>query len=50
MAEFLEMGGYAVYVWPSFILTVLMLVWGIWLPLRAHRRLRRDIARQARQS
>lgn len=49
MTEFLDMGGYAVYVWPSFILTILMLVWGIWAPLCAHRRLRRDIAAEVQK-
>jgi heme exporter protein D len=41
MSEFFEMGGYAVYVWPSFILTAVVLVWALIAPWRQHRRLRR---------
>jgi heme exporter protein D len=39
MSEFFAMDGYAIYVWPSFILTILMLVWGMWSPWRQHKRL-----------
>ena len=43
MHELLAMGGYAVYVWPAYGLTLLALVWNIWLPLRAYRKLRREL-------
>jgi heme exporter protein CcmD len=48
MSEFLAMDGYAVFVWPSFLLTVLVLVWGVLAPWRRHRRLRRALAEGVR--
>lgn len=37
MTEFLNMGGYAVYVWSSMGLGALVLILNIVLPLAAHR-------------
>lgn len=44
MSEFLAMDGYAVFVWPSFGITLAMLVVFAVLPWRRHRRLRRELA------
>ena len=35
------MDGYAVYVWPSFALTIVALAWMVVAPWLRHRRLRR---------
>lgn len=53
MNEFLAMGGYAEYVWPSFGLTALVLVWNIVAARRRHAAarqaaLRRIEAKEAR--
>ena len=37
MSEFLAMGGYAVYVWSSLGLGLLVLLWNIIIPLFAHK-------------
>ncbi len=37
--EWLAMGGYAWYVWPSYAAGLLILVLNAWLPLRYHRQL-----------
>ena len=37
--EFFAMGGYAWYVWPSWILAVFVLVWNYWIAKRGHARL-----------
>lgn len=46
MNEFLSMGGYAVYVWPSFGLTFALLVWAFIAPWRRHRRMRARLRRE----
>ncbi|MBC7162485.1 heme exporter protein CcmD [Immundisolibacter sp.] len=46
MSEFLAMGGYGAYVWPSYALAALVLGLNAWLPWRRHRHLLR--ARQTR--
>jgi len=38
MSEFLNMGGYAFYVWMSFGITAVVLVWNIVLPILQHRK------------
>ncbi len=48
--EFLEMGGYALYVWGSYGLTVVVLAGVLLAPLLRHHHLRRDIARQERRA
>lgn len=48
MSEFLHMGGYAVYVWPAYGITAVVLAANLWLPLRRHRRLQRALARERR--
>ena len=37
MAEFFHMGGYAVFVWPSYALTAIVLWLNWYLPRRQHR-------------
>ncbi len=37
MSEFFEMGGYALYVWPSYGLFVAVLIYNIWVPLARRR-------------
>jgi heme exporter protein CcmD len=38
MADFLRMGGYAAYVWPSVTLTVVVMLLNVWWAGRAARR------------
>ncbi|MEM7255520.1 MAG: heme exporter protein CcmD [Pseudomonadota bacterium] len=38
--EFFAMGGYAAYVWPSYVFALLVLTLNIWLPIRRWRRMR----------
>ncbi|WP_440996646.1 heme exporter protein CcmD [Arhodomonas sp. SL1] len=49
MREFLEMGGYAAYVWPSYLLTAAVLVANWWIPLQRRRSIVRRLARRKRQ-
>ena len=51
MSEFLRMGGYAAFVWPSFGLAAAVLLWNVVSARRLHaasraRALRRDAAGQ----
>lgn len=46
LAEFLDMGGYAAYLWPSFGLTIAVLIWNIYSARRAHAEARRAAARR----
>jgi heme exporter protein D len=50
MSEFLAMGGYAVYVWPSFLLALIVLVANIVAPMRQRKRVLTDIARKLRRA
>ena len=45
---FLAMGGYAVYVWPAYGLTLAILIANAVAPHRRERQLYRQIARRAR--
>ena len=45
MAEFFAMGGYAAYVWPTYIATILTLGGAIVLSLRAHAKARENVRR-----
>ena len=36
MADFLHMGGYAQFVWPSYLLTFLVIALNIWGAVRMH--------------
>ena len=42
MSEFLAMGGYALFVWPAYGITALVLTLTVALPLRRHRQLIRE--------
>ena len=44
--EFLSMGGYGAYVWPSYGLAALVVIANIVLPLRRLRQLKADIRRR----
>lgn len=48
IAEFFAMGGYAPYVWGSYGLALVVLIYNAWIPVRRHRRLRLSIQHQAR--
>jgi heme exporter protein D len=48
IAEFFAMGGYAPYVWGSYGLALVALIYNAWMPIRRHRRLRLAIQAQAR--
>ena len=43
MAGFFAMGGYAVYVWPAYIISVLVLTIAIIVSLQAHARAKRSV-------
>jgi heme exporter protein D len=45
MANFLAMGGYAVFVWPAYVISVLVLGAAIVLSLQSHARARRSVRR-----
>ncbi len=50
MSEFFNMGGYAMYVWPSYGLAALIL-WLNWhLPRRQHQQLLRQLRRRRRDT
>ena len=48
--EFLDMGGYAFYVWTSYGITLVILVANVIGPLRLRRKLLTNIARAARRA
>ena len=43
MAGFFAMGGYAVFVWPAYIITVAVLAVAVVVSLQAHARARRTV-------
>jgi heme exporter protein D len=50
MSEFFAMGGYAVYVWPSFLLALIVLVANVIAPMQQRKRVLKDIARKLRRA
>ena len=46
MTEFLNMGGYGLYVWPAYLIVAIVLVLNLVVPLRRHRRLLNEMSRQ----
>ena len=48
-SEFLQMGGYAFYVWTAYSLTLVVLGGAVLLPLLRYRRLRREATRRERR-
>ncbi len=49
MSEFFSMGGYAVFVWSSYGLTLVLLVLNWFLPYQQHKQNLRKLKRQFRQ-
>lgn len=47
MAEFLHMGGYAFYVWTSYLVVVVVLLWQFLAPRNRARSLLRMLSRQS---
>jgi heme exporter protein D len=47
--EFLTMGGYAVYVWPAYIIAAIVLIVNAWLPARRLRGLLNEMRQRARE-
>ena len=45
MSEFLNMGGYGLYVWPAYLIVAIVLIMNLVVPLRHHRRLLSEISR-----
>ena len=43
MAGFLAMGGYAVFVWPAYAVTCIVLAAAIVMSVQAHRRARKSV-------
>ena len=46
VAEFLDMGGYAAFVWPAYGIVAVALLLNLILPLKRHQRLRREIGQR----
>jgi heme exporter protein D len=46
LQKFLDMGGYAAFVWPSYGIVFAVLVWNIWSARRAHAEARRMALRR----
>ena len=44
MIEFLNMGGYGVYVWPAYLIVAIILIVNLIVPLRSHRKLLDEIS------
>ena len=49
MTEFFQMGGYAIYVWPAYLVTAVALVVTLVAPLRQRGRIIREISTIAAQ-
>lgn len=49
MNEFLSMGGYGAYVWPSYILAFVILVANILAPMQQRKKTLSNIARKIRR-
>ncbi|MCS5702889.1 MAG: heme exporter protein CcmD [Acidobacteria bacterium] len=48
--EFLDMGGYAGFVWPAYLITAAVLIVNLLLPRIRHRRQRKSLATQAQKN
>ena len=48
MPEIFNMGKYAVYIWSSYGITLLVLILGFVIPVLQHRKLRKVLARRIR--
>ena len=49
LSESLDMGGYAMYVWPSYGIAVIVLALNWWLPYQQHKQYLKKLRRQHRQ-
>ena len=47
--EIFDMGGYASFVWPAFLITVAVLITNLWVPEIRHRRQRESLAARGRK-
>ncbi len=45
-SEWLIMGGYARFVWPAYVIALVILAWNLCAPIRRHRRFIRDLSQQ----
>lgn len=50
LSEFFNMGGYAVFVWSSYGLALVVLVVNWWLPLQQHKQNLKKLKRQFRSN
>jgi len=50
MMDYLAMGGYAWYVWPSYALAAIVLIANIVAPIQQRNRILTDIARKLRRA
>ena len=48
--EFLDMGGYAAFVWPAYLITATVLIANLLLPRIRHRRQRESLATRAQNN
>lgn len=49
LAEFIDMGGYAAFVWPSYIVALVVLIGNVIAARGSHRRARADARRRVTQ-
>ncbi|HAY45178.1 MAG TPA: heme exporter protein CcmD [Gammaproteobacteria bacterium] len=49
VSEFFAMGGYAEYVWSSWLLTLLVLAWNVLAPQRKHQKLLEQLEVQTKR-
>jgi heme exporter protein D len=48
-AEFLDMGGYAAFVWPAYLITIAVLIANFLLPRARHHRQRKLLTSRSKQ-
>jgi heme exporter protein CcmD len=48
--EFIQMGGYAVFVWSAYIIATVLLIANLWLPKRRHRKQLIALTKQDQQT
>ena len=49
LMEFLNLGGYAIFVWPAYLITAVVLIANLLLPRIRHRRQRESLVTRARK-
>ena len=50
MSEFFHMGGYAAYVWSSYAIALVVLLWNVLMPWRQRRKMLAGLARRQRRA